>query len=152
MIKPGRLLSVLVSWLPLEFLIFFFQKAECPSGLKNTQLKTKNTTRSNMELEEELEEIFDNVSISDISRDILDGMDPGAIVLFCSSVIAGLSANLAMYEVEKDEPDEAIAHTLAAMVQFANTISALIPERYHAEAIQGLQHFDTAINLVSNEK
>jgi len=105
-----------------------------------------------MELEDELEEIFGNISISDISRDILDGMDPGAIVLFCSTVIAGLSTNLAMYETDKDDPDEAMTHTLSAIVQFANTISSLIPERYYEEAVQGLKHFDTAINVVSNEK
>ena len=152
MIKPGQLLLGLASWLPLEFLIFFFQKEECPSGLKHTQSHTKkNQKRNNIELEDELEEIFGNISISDISRDILDGMDP-AIVLFCSTVIAGLSTNLAMYETDKDDPDEAMTHTLSAIVQFANTISSLIPERYYEEAVQGLKHFDTAINVVSNEK
>ena len=105
-----------------------------------------------MELEDELEEIFGNICISDLSRDILDGMDPGAIVLFCSTVIAGLSTNLAMYETDKDDPDEAVVHTLHAIVQFGNTISSLIPERYYEEAVQGLRHFDTAINVVSNEK
>lgn len=104
-----------------------------------------------MELENEINEVFENMSISDISSDIIENMEPGAIVLFCSTIIATMSENLAQYEMGKDGADPAIVQSLAAMIRFSSTISSLIPEKYYGQAMQGLKHFDAALNTIRED-
>jgi len=99
------------------------------------------------DLEKEINSIGEQVDMSEVAGDIIEGKSAEAITIFAASVILAL-ANGSRERMERPDFDPAeISDNMFAVEKFAGIIINMVPVEFHQEALDALSHLDNAVNF-----